>query len=509
MIFDRIELKEGDSIVKKSSNKIRKIKFKSISFKNIANLWKKFRISQLEKRLENKKDKLVSMEFDSQDFTNRSIGSSMSVAEAKVIKKTKAIAKLEAKIEFLKTGNHVSETFVSSRAIKLKDNMIKNLTYNTKSVYTISQDKIRNVFETNETTPKEGVKNNDVSDTERKIAENVERIIAEKKVEDKVQKVEEKTSEMPTEVPVVTVPSREEIRKTVDEMFESQEKERSVQSATTEHQTNTLPVEDELQKVLSLQVEPVSEPVVEHSEIRESIEDILSKIDVRPVISENEVKETIEDELETVKISRNESTIAKVDKYVNEDGTYRMTREDIDEDFRVTSFRRNREEAPTMIGILRENLIKAQLSDINEKYYRKEADTSSAPNNPPAQEEVVRELPIVVQERNESVNKTVRQLSAAVDEVKTMDDIKQIMARVDELRKLKEQTNFKAQAIAEDSAELRAEKSQAVQELLEYQASLQEDYDSSRKKVEEQQAANEELAKEIQSIRDVIGGRRM
>lgn len=508
MIFDRIELKEGDSIVKKSSNKIRKIKFKSISFKNIANLWKKYRISQLEKRLENKKDKLVSMEFDSQDFTNRSIGSSMSVAEAKVIKKTKAIAKLEAKIEFLKTGNHVSETFVSSRAIKLKDNMIKNLTYNTKSVYAISQDKIRNVFETGETTPKAEMERNEVSDTQRKIAENVERIIAEKKVEDKVQVVEETSNEIPTEVPVVIVPSREEIRKTVDEMFASQEKEHIVKNSTTEPQSTLLPVEDELEKILNLQVEEVSEPVIEHSEIKESIEEILSKIDVRPVISENEVKETIEDELETVKISQNESTAAKVDKYVNEDGTYRMTRENIDDEFRITSIRRSKEDAPTMIGILRENLIKAQLIDVDEEHSKKEPDTSSAPNNPPAQEEVVRDLPIIVPERN-SANKAVRQLSEAVDEVKTMDDIKQIMARVDELRKLQEQTNFKAQAIAEDSAELKAEKSQAVQELLEYQASLQEDYDSSRKKVEEQQAANEELAKEIQSIREVIGGRRM
>ena len=96
MIFDRIELTEADSIVKKSSNKIRKIKFKSISYKNIANLWKKIRITQLEKRLEMKKDKLVSMELDANDFSNHTFGSTMSVAEAKVVKKTKAISKLEA-----------------------------------------------------------------------------------------------------------------------------------------------------------------------------------------------------------------------------------------------------------------------------------------------------------------------------------------------------------------------------------------------------------------------------
>ena len=335
MIFDRIELKEADSIVKKSSNKIRKIKFKSISFKNIANLWKKFRISQLEKKLEKQKDKLVSMEFDAQDFKNQTFGSSMSVAEAKVVRKTKAIAKLEAKIEFLKTGNHVSETFVSSRAIKLKDNMIKNLTYNTKSVYTLSNDKIDDVFETKKKEQKVETVEEQMADTQRKIAENVERIIAEKKVEDNIQKVEPIINETPTEVPVVTVPSREEIRKTVDEMFASQEKEHVIEPTTEPSITNSQ-VEDELQKILELQVEPVTEPVVEQDAIKESIEEILSKIDVRPVISETEVEETVNEELDTVKISRNESTIAKVDKYVNEDGTYRMKREDIDEDFRVT-----------------------------------------------------------------------------------------------------------------------------------------------------------------------------
>ena len=506
MIFDRIELKDGDDVVKRSSKKIRKIKFKSMSFKNIANLWKKYRISQLEKRLEKSKDKLVSMEFDSQDFKNRSIGGSLSVAEAKIVKKTKAIARLEAKIEFLKTGNHVSETFISSRAIKLKDSMIKNLEYNTKSVYAVSADKVANIFEPKKVEKKTEAPKEKMTDTQKKIAENVERIISQKKVEETSKKSEPVIKEKATEAPTVIVPSREEIRKTVDEMFAAQEKEKPVIAP----EENVTEQEQELQKIIDLKVEPVTEPIIEKEEVQESIEEILAKIDVRPVISEEEVEQTINEELNTMKVSQNGSTAAKVDKYVNEDGTYRMTRENIDEDFRVTRISRRKDEKPTtMVGLLRESIINAQLKTIDENYSHKAQQTSSAPiENPQAQEEVAREIPVVVPERNENVNKTVKELSAAVDEVKTMDDIKQIMASVAELRKLQEQTNYKAQAIAEDSEELKAEKSQAVQELLEYQASLQEDYNSSRRKVEEQQAANEELVKEIQSIREVIGGRR-
>ena len=101
----------------------------------------------------------------------------------------------------------------------------------------------------------------------------------------------------------------------------------------------------------------------------------------------------------------------------------------------------------------------------------------------------------------------VKDLSAAVDEVETMDDIKQIMASVAELRNLQEQQRTKAAEVEEDTIALRAERAQAVQELLNVQAELQADYENSRQVVQAKEAENAALADEIVSIREAIGAK--
>ena len=141
MIFDKIELKDPEYGTVKKSSKIRIIKFKSLSFKNISNLWKNFRISCLDKRLEKAKDKLVSMEIENQDFNEKTLKGDMSVAESKLLRKSTVVARLESKIAFLKTGTEVTDDFISSRAIILKDNMMRNLRYNSGTIYSVPEDK--------------------------------------------------------------------------------------------------------------------------------------------------------------------------------------------------------------------------------------------------------------------------------------------------------------------------------------------------------------------------------
>ena len=87
MIFDRIELKDNDYGTVKKSSKVRKIKFKSISFQNISRVWNNFRLKQLDKKLERAKEKTLDMEFGMGSFDRRT-GEEMSRAESKILRKT-------------------------------------------------------------------------------------------------------------------------------------------------------------------------------------------------------------------------------------------------------------------------------------------------------------------------------------------------------------------------------------------------------------------------------------
>lgn len=508
MVFDTIELKDADYGSVKKSSKIRKIKFKSLSFKNISNLWKNFRISCLNKRLESAKDNLVSMEIKNQDFNEKTLKGDMSVAEKKLLRKTTAIARLESRIEFLRTGTEVTDDFISSRAIKLKDNMMKNLRYNCNSAYSILPEDADKIFAEEDSVEKI------ISDTQRKVAESVQRMMDEKKAAVTTEPVTNQKTEAVTEPKVsITAPSQKEMSDLVDKMFEEQEQQvhQTTESADTQSVDTTKTVSKE--------------------EITAAVADEYSEIDVTPSISETETEETVNEELNRLKISKNESSAAKVNKFVNEDGTYRMKRDDIDEDFRktkidrrenpqtiekidVSKFVRDENNNPrTMVDMMRKALESAgfEVQDIREVPENEVITENIVTTEPPrkAPEDVVREVPqIAPQRETTSVRQQVQDLSAAVDEAKTMEDVKAIMASVAQLEQQREQYQNKAAAVAEDSEKLKAEKAKEIQKLLSYHEALQADVDASSRQVEEQEAANAAMADEIQAIRGAMSGRR-
>ena len=458
MIFDKIELKDPEYGTVKKSSKIRKIKFKSLSFKNISNLWKNFRISCLDKRLEKAKDKLVSMEIENQDFNEKTLKGDMSVAESKLLKKSTVVARLESKIAFLKTGTEVTDDFISSRAIKLKDNMMRNLRYNSGTIYSVPEDKYEEIF--SEPTKTETV-DPEIEEIQRKTAESVQRIMDEMAAKKKAEAEEPRAD-------TITAPSREEIRKTVDKMFETESK--------------------------------VPERVVSETEIQEAVEDAFKDIDVVPVVSAEEVKEAVEEEFDTKKVSKNESSTAKVNKYINEDGTYRMRREEIDEEIRITRFKRNENSPKTLVGVLKQELEKAGMP------YVLSPETSNSDDKKVESKAETRVMPIVAPERGQlTVKQQVEDLSAAVDEVETMDDIKSIMDSVAALKVKQEAARSKAQAVAQANVELQAEKDAAIQELLSYRAALSQEFKATESQISAQQAENDAMASEIQSIRSVLG----
>lgn len=242
----------------------RKIKFKGISFKNILLRWNSFRLNQLKKKIASKKEKLVEMEFHGDDLVP---GKKRERIEKKVLKKTQAIARLESKLNFLETGKYYSEEFEGSRAIKLKELMMKNLEYNRASLYSVTE-------------------------------QAAEEIITGKTVDSVIDEEAAKIGARVREILVEKEAARKKAAETAEEL--------------TENTTSQV------------------------------IDSAVDKINVTPVVSNDEVAAAIDTEMQKIKVSGNESSPAKVNKFINEDGTYRLRREDIDEDFRITRFDRSK-----------------------------------------------------------------------------------------------------------------------------------------------------------------------
>ena len=496
MIFDRIELKDHDYGTVKKSSKVRKIKFKSVSFQNISRVWNNFRLKQLDKKLERAKEKTLNMEFGMGSF-DRKTGEEMSKAESMILRKTTAIAKLEAKINFLQFGTEVTDDFVSSRAIKIKDNMMKNMRYNANAAYSIPDDKKAEIFAVEEPTTEDVI-----AAAKKGVDDALNRIMKKKPVTP----AKETTSQEAETAPVIKAPTKEEIRKTVDEMFAEEQKRRE---QATEASTETVVEQEEVKKGLD-KVEVT--PTVGKKEVAETIDTELGKIDVVPTVKKDDVADTIQDELSKIVVTKNQSN--KVNPYINEDGTYRMKKEDIDDDFRVTRVAmsdrekriedmRNQHLTVQTAFVRSMQLIKENLDKQAEEEKKQAAAKEEKPVIPA--EPVAREMPEVAPVRTPV--EEVKALTAAVDKATTKDDLASIMESVTRLQKEQAAAKSREAEIAANEKALKAEKTKAVEELLAYQASLQADIQTRTQGLTEREAHNNAMAQEIDSIRQVMGRR--
>ena len=187
--------------------------------------------------------------------------------ESKILRKTQAIANLESKINFLEKGAYLSEDFVDSRAIKLKDTMMKNLVYNMDSLYGLSPEGAKLINGMSTETSEDNNIEQTVSEEQQKIAEAVRKIMEEKEKEKKVSKE-----------PAAPPKNNSE----------------NGQQTSTENVTS------------------------------------------------DDIASAIQREMDKIKVNTNQSSIAKVNKFINDDGSYRLTKDDIDEDFRITRIDRSK-----------------------------------------------------------------------------------------------------------------------------------------------------------------------
>lgn len=255
----------------------RKIKFKQVSFTNISKRFYNFRLNRLKSKLISDKEKLVSMEFKESQLVP---GSSRKKVEKKILNKTAAIAKLESKINFLETGNYLTEEFVNSRAIKLKETMMKNLEYNSDNLYGVNDTTKENIINGTEEVKTE--KNTNSKNSQTTTMKSIEQPLDKQMLE-----------------------QQEQIAETVRKIMAEEDKNDEEQ-AQIGQSNNFMDTDSEKQ------------------------------------ISQEELAKAIDEEMKKIKVSQSESSPAKVNKFINDDETYRLKREDIDDDFRITRFDRSR-----------------------------------------------------------------------------------------------------------------------------------------------------------------------
>ena len=139
---DAIELVDKDySIAKKDRISSTQIKTRRKSFESISRAWNKFRLSRNEKLLEMKKNDFVNAKFNA-DENSRLTKS----AVKKLTKKSEAIAKLEEKIK-IRSNEVVPVNYVNNRAIKIRKKMMENLVSNCDMSYSVDADSRDKIFE--------------------------------------------------------------------------------------------------------------------------------------------------------------------------------------------------------------------------------------------------------------------------------------------------------------------------------------------------------------------------
>lgn len=281
MMVDKIDLLDNDYNLVSREASPRQIKTRSKSFSSISGVFTKFRISRLEKKLEKSRKSFVNQKI------HKNLGDSSVVrkTEKDIEKKAKAIAKIEEKIMIL-SKEDVPTNYVENRAIKLRKNMMSNLSHNSSMAYSLGiktkadeAKAIDKIFNENTVLPV----NDRVRESELEDVEDVE---------------DQEAVEVETPESIMSRES-EEIGKSVSNILDE---DASKESEVADEKDVDAVEKDEVSSEESDKA--VSEPVVESEQIPDIstfMKDIDLNVDtykdstnINPAIDENESREHIE-----------------------------------------------------------------------------------------------------------------------------------------------------------------------------------------------------------------------
>lgn len=245
-----------------------------------------------------------------------------------------------------------------------------------------------------------------------------------------------------------------------------------------------------------------------------AIDEEADKINIIPVVSNDEVAAAIDTEMNKIKVEEPKTSVSSVNKFINEDGTYRLKREDIDEDFRITRF--DRSKLQTNETIPNEVIEEPNIPPFNTTAEMRKKPDVEAPRKaitaiiePPKREfpkiilptikenveekqtgeEVDRVVPVVVPERNNEVVRPVVKNTEESAEVhadeREYGDLGALMARVSILRAEKRTIDGKAAEAERKASSVNEAYREMMRRLSEYADSLEADCNASYREMSE------------------------
>lgn len=486
----------------REERKSRHIKMKPSSlFANTASWVKKRVVINPEAKLEAAEENLKRMKDNAlaMDYKANEDGTVSTRAMGDLFAKARVIAKLEENIMVL-SKQDVPDNYVARRAIKLREHMAANLFYNSQGFYTLGidsktlgHDRRKEIFDAPEGMPHDvDLENDDIA-----VVPN----------DEEAERIRDSVEEGFNNVPRSTL-SREEIDSVVESMLNNVNHSR-------ENEDFVINPEDELSR----------------DDIRNVIDSQLGSVNESGV-SRDDIDDAISQAIDEVKVVKNPSAAARVDKY-DDDGHMRVNSDEVESSF-VTAPKKERYSykplLPDEVGRAQQNIDYEEyqqtyqspkavsgLIGVNNADFSKafvpvnSTQTSYADISAPVVEPVrdLREMPVVVPERengaysyNDKVdftlsapakadadqdlhfdysNATANDITSAIGKATTLDELYGILGpalkRVSELKKKDAETresieNAKREAEAAAKEAARA-KSYAKEKEEEYKRQLE------------------------------------
>ncbi len=225
--MNNFELKDFDYKVSKRHAAERKIKFKNVSFLNFTNRFKNFLQKRLEKKLEKATNDAMNSKFNKFEMETTIDGKT--IADRIMKSRTEKVAKIEEKLIILGRGKIEKRNYINTRAIKLKEEMMKYVRKTGRDIYSIPEE----------------IKENMLNGTEKKEINDTKRVIDEEtiKLQDNLKNIETNVNE--EEITAVINQSLNNIslendinvaetKQSVDKVFDEKEMEDSNYSLSDE-----------------------------------------------------------------------------------------------------------------------------------------------------------------------------------------------------------------------------------------------------------------------------------
>ncbi len=305
MMRDEIDFLDADYENVSLGKKPRQIRTKSSSFSKIKESWNNFRIRLLNAKLEKEKNKAVTEGY-SEVFTKKD--------EERMMKRASTIARLEKKIKILE-NEEVPVDYIDRRAIKIKNAMMKNISFASGNIYSVGLENKDEVFANTEVEEVPVVEpvvevptvELETKNVQEEIAEDVRKIMAE----------EEKREEIVAPEVAGYTPdhiTRAEIRAEIDEEF------KNVQDVVQEPRVDLEAIKASIDEAFEdVKVDSVPTATIGPGVVEDVISESFDSVDSK--ISLEDIRTEIDEAMDRV-VSKNGNVGAKVDRY-NEDGTAR------------------------------------------------------------------------------------------------------------------------------------------------------------------------------------------